>query len=95
MKTFLVSETLDSGFGWRHEQRPNKNRMHILAYSMESKEFDNHYYGKNIFNNLKNTMIWYTDVRLPEAHLDNNTYIQKTRDYQHLPLFIWEKDNVP
>lgn len=85
---FENNECIDSGFGWSHEQRPNKNGTHILAYSMESKEFDVHY-RNNIFNNARNAMIWYTNARLPEAHLDNNTYIQKTEDCHKLPLFRW------
>ena len=85
---FENNECIDSGFGWSHEQRPDKNGTHILAYAMESKEFDI-YYRNNIFNNARNTMISYYNDRLPEAHLDNNTYIQKSEDCHKLPLFHW------
>jgi hypothetical protein len=60
---------------------------------MESKEFDIHY-KNNIFNNARNTMIWYTNARLPEAHLENNTYIQKAEGCHKLPLFRWGDNNA-
>jgi hypothetical protein len=85
---FEYNECFDSGFGWSHEQRPDKNGTHILAYDMEAREFDVHYQN-NLFNNARNAIIWYTNARLSEAHLNNNTYIQKAEDCYELPLFLW------
>lgn len=91
---FESNECFDSGFGWSHEQRPNPTGTHILAYSMASKEFDIHY-RDNLFNNAADAIIWYYNSRLPEAYLDNNTYIQKGKDCDKLPLFRWGNTNVP
>lgn len=85
---FENNECIDSGFGWCHEQRPDKSGTHILAYAMESKEFDIHY-RNNIFNNARIAMIRYYNTRLPEADLNNNTYIQKAENCDKLPLFYW------
>jgi hypothetical protein len=90
---FEYNECIDSGFGWSHEQRPDKKGTHILAYAMLAKEFDVHY-RKNIFNNAKDAMIWYHNPRLPEARLDNNTYIQKGNGCDKSPLFRWGNNNV-
>ena len=90
---FEANECIDSGFGWGHEQRPNPIGSHILAYSMASKDFDIHY-RKNLFNNAADAIIWYSNSRLAEAHLENNTYIQKGKDCEKLPLFYLGKTHV-
>lgn len=90
---FEYNECIDSGFGWSHEQRPDKMGTHILAYSMESEEFDI-YYRYNIFNNAANTMIFYSNSRLPEAHLEHNRYIQKGKECDKVPMFRWGKMTV-
>jgi hypothetical protein len=91
---FESNECIDSGFGWSHEQRPNPTGTHILAYSVASKEFDI-YYRNNVFNNAADAIIWYYNTRLPEAHLDNNTYIQKGEDCDKLPLFRLGNSHIP
>jgi hypothetical protein len=90
---FDGNECIDSGFGWSHEQRPDKTGAHILAYLMEAGEFDIHYMN-NVFHNAVNAMIWYVNPRLPEAHMDHNIYIQKADDCTELPLFRWGNNHV-
>ena len=60
---------------------------------MEAKEFDVHY-RNNVFTDAADAMLWYLNPRLPEAHLDNNHYIQNTNDCDNLPMFRWGKTQV-
>ena len=90
---FEGNECIGSGFGWSHEQRPDKKGTHLLAYLMEAKEFDIHY-RDNVFINAADAMIWFLNPRLPEAHLDNNIYIQNTDDCDKLPMFRWGNTHV-
>lgn len=85
---FEYNECTDTGFGWSDEQRPDKNGTHLLAYAMNAKTFDIHI-RNNIFNNSGNAIIIYTNSRLSEADLDNNTYIQDGTNCDKSPLFRW------
>ena len=38
MITIADNEFIDTGFGWSHDQRPNKNATHILAYQVNCKK---------------------------------------------------------
>lgn len=82
------NESVDTGYGWSHAQRPNKNGCHFLAYSLNCKIEDIRYEG-NTLNNTRNAIIWFTNSRLNEFHIDNNTYIQDCEDPTEAKLFRW------
>lgn len=78
----------DSGYGWGHVQRPNKNGCHFLAYSLECKIGDVRYEG-NTLDNARDAIIWFTNPRLSEFDIDRNTYIQEGEDPGKAKLFRW------
>jgi len=85
---FTGNECIDSGYGWGHVQRPNKNGCHLLAYNLKCK-IGTIRYEKNILNNAKDAQIWFFNPRLAEVEIDHNTYIQQTADPAAAKLFRW------
>lgn len=79
---------VDTGLGWSHAQRPNKNATHLLAYRLESKELDLHY-RNNRLDTAVNTMIWYFNPRLGEVHSDHNVFRQDGEAPESQRLFRW------
>ena len=86
----LVSgnESVDAGYGWGHVQRPNKNGCHFLAYSLKCKLGDIRY-EHNTLNNARDAIVWFTNPRLNEFHIDHNTYIQDGKKPDESKLFRW------
>ena len=85
---FVGNECIDSGYGWGHVQRPNKNGCHLLAYSLECQIGEIRYEG-NTFNHAKDAQIWFFNPRLGEVRIDRNTYIQRCPDPAAAKLFRW------
>jgi hypothetical protein len=82
------NECVDSGYGWGHVQRPNKNGCHFLAYTLKCKIGDIRY-ERNTLNNARDAIIWFTNSRLSEFCIDNNTYIQGGKAPDKKKLFRW------
>jgi hypothetical protein len=82
------NECIDSGYGWGHVQRPNKNGCHFLAYNLKCIIRDIRY-ERNTLNDARDAIIWFTNSRLGEFHIDHNTYIQDTEAPDKAALFRW------
>ena len=82
------NECVDSGYGWGHVQRPNKNGCHFLAYTLKCRIGDIRY-ERNTLNNARDAIIWFTNSRLSEFCIDNNTYIQDCEAPDKTELFRW------
>jgi hypothetical protein len=85
---FTGNECIDSGYGWGHVQRPNKNGCHLLAYSLKCGLKDIRY-EHNTLNNARDAQIWFFNPRLDEVKINQNTYIQKCADPEKAKLFRW------
>ena len=89
---FEKNTCVDAGFGWSHEQRPNKNGTQLLAYRMDSKKID-FVIRDNIFCRGKNELIWFFNPRLAEFTLDRNVWWQPEENGIagiDQPLFRWD-----
>jgi hypothetical protein len=86
--SFTGNECIDSGHGWGHVQRPNKNGCHLLAYKLDCK-LENIRYERNIFNNARDAQIWFFNPRIGEVQINHNTYIQKCPSPHEAKLFRW------
>jgi hypothetical protein len=83
------NESYDCGFGWAHEQRPDKTATHLLAYALACKKLDI-IYRNNTFCRTQGAFIWYFNKRLPEiTACDGNTYRQAGEKVESMPLFRW------
>ena len=88
---FEHNRCYDAGFGWSHEQRPNKNGTHLLGYDLQSKTIDFKIHG-NIFCGGRNALIMFWNSRIAEFDLDDNIWWQPASDGVNgidAPLFIW------
>lgn len=85
---FSGNECIDTGYGWGHVQRPNRNGCHLLAYRLDCKITDIRY-EHNTFNNASDAQIWFFNPRLGDIHINHNTYIQKCPTPQDAKLFRW------
>lgn len=85
---FTGNECIDSGYGWGHVQRPNKNGCHLLAYRLECRVKDIRY-EHNILNNARDAQIWFFNPRLGEIQINRNTYIQRCDNPREAKLFRW------
>ena len=82
------NQFVDSGYGWGHVQRPNKNGCHFLAYGLKCKISDIRY-ERNTLDNARDALIWFTNSRLSEFRIDHNTYIQDCAAPDKAKLFRW------
>lgn len=88
------NKSYDCGFGWAHEQRPNKNGTHLLAYNLAGKRLDITY-RNNLFCRTKDAFIWYFNDRLPDiSACDGNIYQQGGGGLESMPLFRWKGQPV-
>ncbi len=82
------SDFRDSGFGWSHDQRPDKRATHFLAYGLEAKvgkiRYENNYLGRT-----KQHMVWFFNPRVSEFGLNHNEYVQPVENLEETPLFMW------
>lgn len=88
---FENNRCYDAGFGWSHEQRPNKNGTHLLGYNLQSKVID-FKMRNNVFCNGRNALIMFWNGRIGEFDLDNNLWWQPARDGVagiDQPVFQW------
>lgn len=85
---FTGNECIDSGHGWGHVQRPNKNGCHLLAYNLKCGIADVRCEG-NIFNHARDAQIWFFNSRLNEITINHNTYIQDCEKPAEARLFRW------
>ncbi|MBQ6615959.1 MAG: right-handed parallel beta-helix repeat-containing protein [Thermoguttaceae bacterium] len=67
----------DSGFGWSHEQRPDKRGTPMLSYGFDVKSLKITY-RNNKFCRAANTMLWFGNNRVEEPgwDIDYNVYWQ-------------------
>ncbi|MBT3375520.1 MAG: right-handed parallel beta-helix repeat-containing protein [Lentisphaerae bacterium] len=86
--SFTGNECIDSGYGWGHVQRPNKNGCHLLAYKLACK-ITGIRYEHNIFNNARDAQIWFFNPRLAEVRINHNAYIQTCPVPRDAKLFRW------
>ena len=82
------NESVDTGYGWGHIQRPNKNGCHFLAYNLKCK-IGNIRYERNTLNNARDAIVWFANSRLNEFRIDHNTYIQDCKTPDEARLFRW------
>ena len=82
----------DSGFGWSHEQRPDKRGTPMLAYGFDVKSLKITY-RNNKFCRAANTMLWFGNNRVEEPgwDIDYNVYWQDGENPQEQKLFRWRK----
>lgn len=88
---FENNRCYDAGFGWSHEQRPNKNGTHLLGYTLNSKVID-FKIRNNVFCNGRDALIMFWNGRIGQFDLDNNLWQQPARDNVagiDQPLFQW------
>ena len=87
---FENNAAYDSGYGWGHVQRPNKNGTPLLSYNILVKSLKITY-RNNKFLNGANTMVWFYNnwIEKPEYDINHNIYWQETANPQNLPLFKW------
>lgn len=88
---FEKNRCYDAGYGWGHEQRPNKNGTHLLAYNLRAKviEFK---IQDNVFCRGRDGLIMFWNDRIGEFDLDRNVWWQpETEDVAGAdqPLFRW------
>ena len=92
----------NAGFGWGHEQRPNKNGTHLLGYQLKSKVLDVTIRG-NLFSRGRDGLVMYWNSRLGELNINENRWEQPEAGGIpgiEQPLFIWgigsaEEHKVP
>ena len=84
----------DSGFGWSHEQRPDKRGTPMLSYGFDVKSLKITY-RNNKFCRAANTMLWFANNRVEESgwDIDYNVYWQGEEGQEKQKLFRW--NNVP
>ena len=82
----------DSGFGWSHEQRPDKRGTPMLSYGFDVKSLKITY-RNNKFCRAANTMLWFGNNRVEEPgwDIDYNVYWQDGENPQEQKLFRWRK----
>lgn len=87
---FEDNAAYDSGFGWGHVQRPNKNGTPLLSYNLLVKGL-NIKYRNNKFLNGANTLLWFYNNRLEEPgyEINHNIYWQDGPQSESQPLFKW------
>ena len=88
---FEGNQCTNAGFGWAHDQRPNKNGTHLLGYNMKAKTIDVSI-RNNLFSYARNGLIMFWNGRLAEFDIDHNTWIQPEANGVpglEQPLFIW------
>lgn len=88
---FEYNRCYDAGFGWSHEQRPNKNGTHLLNYDMKAKAIDFKFHH-NIFSRARNGLTRFSSDRIGEFDIDENTWWQPEEDGVagvDQSLFLW------
>lgn len=90
VKSILVRNNLftDSGFGWSHEQRPDKRGCHLLSYGMACKIADLRI-ENNLMINAKDAILWFSNDRVAEFKINNNRYVQPQDNLAEAKLFRW------
>lgn len=88
------NRSFDCGFGWGHEQRPNKNGTHLLAYRLDPKKLDIRC-RNNLFCHAANELIWFFNARLNEIDCNHNIYWQDGLEPEKQPLFLWSGLKAP
>lgn len=88
---FEKNDCTNAGFGWGHDQRPNKNGTHLLGYNLKAKTVDVTI-RENSFRNGRDALVMYWNGRLGELNIDQNIWGQQEQDGVagiDQPVFIW------
>ncbi|MBQ6619768.1 MAG: right-handed parallel beta-helix repeat-containing protein [Thermoguttaceae bacterium] len=88
---FEYNRCYDSGFGWSHVQRPDKNGTHLLSYAMLAASID-FKFRHNIFCHARNGLTRFSNDRIAEFDIDQNTWWQPEEEGVagvDQPLFLW------
>ncbi len=75
--SFVNNTCLDAGFGWSHDQRPNKIGTHVLAYHVVSQN-KGIFIKDNVFCNAKDSLITLHNDWLKDLDMDYNLWWQES-----------------
>jgi len=81
----------ETGYGWSHAQRPDKNATHLLAYGFKP-QVESISYHDNYFGRTKDCMFWWFSYpTINHVRLDRNTYCQPGIDLKtSRGMFRWQ-----